>query len=109
MRLCIRGLRRCGLVDERHGRQDLYSFGTRETSSGNIPTCCLWLGLIPYALGGSRLIVVAPLLDLSNLPGYVPSVLVVLGLSDRVLLWRLAPPYKGGGGRLTCRVLLGLG
>ena len=26
--------------------KDLDSFGPRETSSGNNPTCCLWLGLI---------------------------------------------------------------
>ena len=34
--------------DERRNTQDegLDSFGTRETSSGNNPTCCLWLGLI---------------------------------------------------------------
>ena len=49
----------------------------------------------------------APLLDLSNLSGSVPSVLVVFALSRLILLVRLAPPYKGGGGRLTCRVLLG--
>ena len=52
--LYTRGHRRCELVDERHGRQDLYSVGTRETSSGNIPTCCLWLCIISYAFGGSR-------------------------------------------------------
>ena len=57
--------------------------------------------------GGSRRTVAAPLLVLSSLSGSVPSVLVVLGLSRPVLLVRLAPPYKGGGGRLTCRVLVG--
>ena len=70
--------------------------------------------------GGSRRIVrTTPLLELSNLSGSVLSVLVVLGLSGlsrpclsclgRALLGRLAPPYKGGGVLLTCRVLLGLG
>ena len=39
----------------------------------------------------------APLLDLSNLSGFVPSILVVLGLSRLVLLVLPAPPYKGGG------------
>ena len=78
------GHRRCGLVDERHGRQDLYSFGTRETSSGNIPTYCLWLGLIPLMVEVAD--EAAPLLDLSNLSGSVPSVLVVLGLSRLVPL-----------------------
>ena len=49
---------------------------------------------------------------LSSLSGSVPSVLIVLCLSRLawlVLLGRPAPPYKGGGGRLTCGVLLGLG
>ena len=39
----------------------------------------------------------APLLDLSNLSGSVPSVLVMLGLSSLVLLVLPVPPYKGGG------------
>ena len=78
--LCTRGHRRCGLVDERHGKQDLYSFGTRETSSGNIPTCCLGLDCIPLMVEVTD--EAAPLLDLSNLSGSVPSVLVVLGLSS---------------------------
>ena len=34
----------------------------------------------------------APLLDLSNLPGSVPSVLVVLGMSRLVLLVPLGAP-----------------
>ena len=78
---------------ERHGRQDLYSFGTRETSSGNIPTCCLGLGCIPLMVEVAD--EAAPLLDLSILSGSVPSVLVVLGLSRLVLLVLPAPPYKG--------------
>ena len=97
MGLCTRGHRRCGLVDERHGRKDLYSFGTRETSSGNIPTCCLWLDLIPLMVEVAD--EAAPLLVVLGLPV----------LSKLCLLVRLVPPYKGGGGRLTGRVLLGLG
>ena len=79
-----------------HERQDLYSFGTRETSSGNIPTCCLWLGLIPYAHGGSR--------RMWRLLSCVGRVFEPL---DSALLGRLAPPYIGGRGRLTCRDLVG--
>ena len=36
----------------------------------------------------------ADLLDMSNLSGSVPFILVVLGMSRLVLP---APPYKGGG------------
>ena len=45
------GFRRRRIFRERDCTQesDLYSFSLRETSSGNSPTCCLWLDLITYA------------------------------------------------------------
>ena len=70
-----------------------------ETSSGNIPTCCLWLDLIPlmvevadeaapplYRSGVEAMSHLPSMLDVSNLSGSVPSILVVLGLSSLVPL-----------------------
>ena len=82
--------------DERRNVQDkdLDSFGPRETSSGNSPTCCLWLGLIMLMRESpvSRLFVSSPR-DCFFL-------LVSLGV-PRPSLYKLKR-------RLTCRVLVGL-
>ena len=73
--------------------KDLDSFGPRETSSGNSPTCCLWLGLIMIMRESpvSRLFVSSPkdcFFSLFGVP--CPS------------LYKLE-------GRVTCGVLVGLG
>ena len=96
---------------------DLYSFGPRETSSGKDPTCCLWLGFIPL-LTGSRRRVAGALLVVSNCHGFrwsesnlylgfLKSPLIFLSKIFCPLWGAPTPPYIGGRGRLTCRVLVG--
>ena len=74
----------------------LDSFGPRETSSGNSPTCCLWLDLIM----------------LMRESPHKPAPPLCLALDCFLLLVPLGEPcpsvYKLKG-RVTCGVLLGLG
>ena len=72
--------------------EDLDSFGPQETSSGNNPTCCLWLVLIMIMreLPVSRLFVSSPIDSFLSLFGEpCPSLYMLKG-------------------RVTCGVLVGL-
>ena len=95
MHLCssLRGVDR----DERRNTQDkdLDSFGPRETSSGNNPTCCLWLGLIMLM----RRVAV------SRLPLCLALEIVLVSLS---LFGEPCPSLYKLEGRVTCGVPVGL-
>ena len=75
--------------------KDLDSFGPRETSSGNSPTCCLWLGLI---------------MIMRETPGTGSRCLALEIVSCYLVpLGEPCPPLYKLEGRVTCGVLVGLG
>ena len=81
--------------ETQHKTRDLDSFGPRETSSGNNPTCCLGLGLIMIT---------------GESPGTGSRCLALEIVSSYLSLFGEPCPslYKLEG-RVTCGVLVGLG
>ena len=91
--------------------RDLDSFGPRETSSGNNPTCCLWLGLIMIMRESpvSRLFVSSPRDCSCCLSPFGEPCPSLCKLEGRVTMWspsRTRTSLSSTTSRIQVRVLI---